>query len=87
MMPKTKRTVAVSIGSGMFAAAFLAPSVLLPFAETSPMLVVVGVAAPTGLGFAVWHWINLVATRHDVRVVRQVQPEPRLRREYLEDLI
>ena len=43
------------------------------------MLVVVGVAAPTGLGFAVWSWINYVATREDARVRRTVEPEPELK--------
>jgi hypothetical protein len=81
MEQKTKRTFAVSIGSAAFSAAFIAPSALLPFAELSPMLVTVAVAAPTGLGFAVWTWINYVADRHDVRVVRQVQPEPELKAE------
>jgi hypothetical protein len=81
MKPTTKRTVAVSVGSACFSAAFIAPSVLLPFAETTPMLVTVGVAAPTAAGFAVWQWINYVATRHDVRVACQDQPEPELKAE------
>jgi hypothetical protein len=79
MERKTKRTIAVSVGSGMFAVAFVAPSMVLPFAETSPMLLVVGVAAPTGIGFAVLSWINYVAARHDVRVSREVEPEPELK--------
>jgi hypothetical protein len=79
MTPSRKRTATVVTGSGLFSVAFIAPSVLLPFAQTSPMLVTVGVAVPTGLGFAVWQWINHVATKEDVRVVRQVQPEPELK--------
>jgi hypothetical protein len=78
---QTKRTVAVSVGSACFSVAFIAPSVLLPFAETTSMLITVGVAVPTGLGYAVWQWINYVATRHDVRVVRQDQSESQLKAE------
>lgn len=83
MEPKTKRTVAVSVGSACFSTAFFAPSALLPFAQMTPMLAVVGVAAPTGVGFAVWSWINYVAARHDVRMVRTAEPEPQMR----EDLV
>lgn len=75
MQQKTKRTVAVSIGAVVFSAAYLAPPGLLPFAELQPMLVVVGIAAPAGTAFVLWQWFDYVATRHDVRIVRQVEPE------------
>jgi hypothetical protein len=68
--------VAVFTGSGLFSMAFIAPSALLPWSDTTPMLVTVGVAVPTAAGFAVLNFINYVATKEDVRVARQVQPEP-----------
>jgi low affinity Fe/Cu permease len=74
-----KRTVFVVTGSTLFSAAWIGSPVLLPFADTSLMLITVGVAAPAGLGYAVWQWIDYVATRHDVRIVRRVQPEPELK--------
>lgn len=76
MISNRKRTVAVSIGAGMFSAAFIAPSALLPWSDTTPMLVTVGVLAPTAMGFVVLTVINHVAAKDDVRVKRIVQPEP-----------
>lgn len=87
MKKQTKRTTAISIGSACFATAFIAPSALAPFADTSPMLVTVGLAVPTGLGYAVWQFVNYTATRHDVRIKRQVQPERRRRGESLDDIV
>jgi len=81
--PQSKRAIFVWSGAGMFSAAFLVPSAVLPFAELSPMLVVVGVTAPAGIGFVLLQYVNAVATRDDVRIVRQVQPERQAR----EDLV
>jgi hypothetical protein len=82
-MSQTKRTVATSVGSACFAAAFIVPAAVLPYAQTTPMLITVGLAAPAGLGYSVWQWMNYVAARLDVRVQWRPEPERELKESLL----
>lgn len=70
-----KRAAFVWTGAGMFSAGFIASPAVLPLADLSLMLVTVGVTAPAGIGFALLQYLDYVATREDVRVKREVQPE------------
>jgi hypothetical protein len=91
-MSRTTRTVAIVAGSVLASAAFISSPDLLPFlvesigspwllpaADSSLMLVTVGLAAPGGLGFSLWQVLDYVAIREDLRVSREVQPEPELK--------
>lgn len=81
MKAKYKRAAAIWTGAGMFSAAFIAPSALLPASDVTPMLVTVGVVVPAGVGFVLLMFVQYVATQEDVRVKRVVEPEAKPKQE------
>lgn len=75
MSPKRARVVATSALAGTASALFVVPSMVLPGAETSPMLVFVGTVAPAGVAALLWAVKYKDAADLDTRTSHKTRPE------------